>query len=159
MSGPLSWSSGVRIGLLAGGTGVLVLVLVGLLSGQDFALISAAGSGVLPRALAAITGLSAGVAYLAVHPTCYLLAGLAGVLLARVADRVPSVMTGLVTLINMIELGFLVSMTAAMAQGRMDLFDWRAVLAAHAASDIVFAVLLVRAHPGLVRDLRAGYET
>ncbi len=159
MSGPLSWSSGVRIGLVSAGTGVLVLVLVGLLSGQGVALISAAGSGVLSRGLTANTGLSAGAAYLAVHTTCYLLAGLAAVLLARVADRFPSVMTGLVTLITMIELGFLVSMTAAMAQGRIDLLDWRALLAAHPASDIVFAVLLVRAHPGLVRDLRAGYET
>jgi hypothetical protein len=68
-------------------------------------------------------------------------------------------MTGLATLINVIELGFLVSMTAAMAQGRINLFDWHALLAAHAAADIVFLVLLVRAHPGLVRDLRAGYET
>ena len=159
MSGPLRWSSGVRIGLLGAGTGVLVLVLVGLLSGQDVALISAAGSGVLSRGLAANTGLSTGAAYLAVHTSCYLLAGLAAVLLTGVADRAPSVMTGLFTLINVIELGYLVSMTAAMAQGRIDLFDWRALLAAHVASDIVFAVLLVRAHPGLVRALRAGYET
>lgn len=36
---------------------------------------------------------------------------------------------------------------------------WGAFLLAHAAADVVFALLLLWAHPSFLRELREGYET
>lgn len=154
----LRWSSGIRIGLIAAATGVLVLLIVGLLTGQGDALITEAGARMLPAGLAAATGLSRGVAYLVVHTLFYLAAGMAAVVLARVADRVPAVMTGLVLAMICIEFGFLDFSTEALAQSRIEMFAWRALLMAHGAADVVFAFLVFRAHPSLLNDLREGYE-
>jgi len=159
MPRPLRWFAGIRIGLIAAATAVLVLLLVGLLSGRGDSLIVEAGARMLPHGLAASTGLSSTAAYLVVHTAFYLAAGIVAVLLARVADQVKAVMTGLILLIIIVEFGFLVFSTEAQAQGRIDLFAWRAILVSHAAADLVFALLLLRAHPSLLGDLRQGYET
>ena len=41
---------------------------------------------------------------------------------------------------------------------RLDGVTWRALLIAHAAGDVVFALGLVRVHPNLRRALVRGYE-
>lgn len=154
----LRWSSGIRIGLIAAAVGVLVLLIAGLLTGQGGALITEAGGRMLPRGLAESTGLTPGAAYLVVHTVFYLAAGMAAVVLARVADGVPAVMTGLVLVMIFIEFGFLEFSTEALAQSRIDMLAWRAFLLAHGIADLVFALLVLRAHPSLASDLRQGYE-
>jgi hypothetical protein len=159
MTGSLRMSSGIRIGFVAAFAGVLVILLAGFLTGRGGSLLTEAGARMLPGSLAASTGLSAVAAYLVVHTAFYLAAGLAAVLLTRVADSAPAVITGLVLVIIIIEFSFLDFSTMAVAQGRIDMFAWRALLTAHAAADLVFGLLLVRAHPNLLADLRRGYET
>jgi hypothetical protein len=159
MTRPLRWSSGIRVSLIGAAAGVLVLLLVGLFTGRGTSLLTEAGARMLPESLAASTGLSPGAAYLVVHMAFYLVAGMAAVLLSRVADRASAVITGLVFVIIIIEFSFLQFSTMALAQGRIDVFAWRALLMAHAAADLVFALLLFRAHPGLLGELRQGYET
>jgi hypothetical protein len=159
MTRPLRWSSGIRVGLLGAAAGVLVLLLVGLLTGQGSSLLTEAGARMLPQGFATSTGLPLAAAYLVVHTAFYLVAGMAAVLLTRVADRAHAVITGLVLLIIIIEFSFLDFSTMALAQGRIDMFAWRVLLMAHAAADLVFAFLLFRTHPSLLADLRQGYET
>ena len=158
MSPRLRWPSGILIGLLGAGTGAGVLLLAGRLTGRGDSLITGAGARVLPHALAAGTGLSPAAAYLIIHTAFYLAAGMAAVLLARVADRFPPAMTGLVFVMIIVEFGFLVFSTETVAQHRIDGFTWDAFLVAHGAADLVFALLLLRAHPSLLRELREGYE-
>jgi hypothetical protein len=159
MTRPLRYSSGIGFGLLGAAAGVLVLLLVGLLTGQGSSLLTEAGGRMLPKALAESTGLSPVAAYLVVHTVFYLAAGMMAVLLSRLADHANAVMTGIVLLIIIIEFSFLESSTMALAQGRIDMFAWRALLVAHIAADLVFASLLFRAHPGLLGELRQEYET
>jgi hypothetical protein len=154
----LRWPSGILIGLLGAATGVVVLLLAGHLTGRGASLITDAGARIRPHGLAADTGLSPAAAYLIVHTAFYLAAGAAAVVLARVADRFPPAMTALVFVMIIVEFGFLVFSTEAVAQGRVDGFAWGAFLVAHGAADVVFALLLWRAHPSLLRDLREGYE-
>jgi hypothetical protein len=158
MPRPLRWSSGMLIGLIGAAIGVLVLLLAGLLTGQGGALITEAGTRVLPHAMAAGTGLSPLAAYLVIHTAFYVAAGLAAVLLTRVADRAHAVMAGLLLVIIGIEFGFLVLSTMAVAEGRIDVSAWPAFLVAHGAADVAFALLVLRAHPSLLRDLREAYE-
>jgi hypothetical protein len=83
---------------------------------------------------------------------------MAAALLTRVADRATALMTGLIFLIIIIEFSFLDFTTMAVAQHRVDMFAWRALLTAHAAADLVFGFLLFRTHPSLLGDLRQGYQ-
>jgi hypothetical protein len=159
MPDSLRLSSGIRIGLVAPIVGVLVILLTGFLTGRGGSILIEAGARMLPRGLGTGTGLSPAAAYLVVHTAFYLAAGIAAVLLVQVADRAPAVLTGLVLVIIIIEFSFLEFSTMAVAQGRIDMFAWRALLLAHGASDLVFALLLFRAHPGLLGNLRQGYET
>jgi hypothetical protein len=158
MSRRLRWPSGILIGLAGAVTGVVVLLATGLLTGRGTSLITDAGARMLPHGLAAGTGLSPAAAYLIVHTAFYLAAGIAAVILARVADRFPPAMTGLVFVMIIVEFGFLVFSTETVAQHVIDGFAWGAFLAAHGAADVVFALLLLQAHPSLMRDLREGYE-
>jgi hypothetical protein len=158
MSRRLRWPSGILIGLAGAVTGVVVLLATGLLTGRGTSLITDAGARMLPHGLAAGTGLSPAAAYLIVHTAFYLAAGIAAVLLARLADRFPPTMTGLVFVMIIVEFGFLVFSTETAAQHVIDGFAWGVFLAAHGAADVVFALLLLQAHPSLMRDLREGYE-
>jgi hypothetical protein len=155
----LRWSTGLAIGLVGAATAVLVLLLAGLMTDRGGALISEAGALMLPSVLAAASGLSAGAAYLVVHTMFYLAAGAAAVVLTRLVDRVHVLTVGLVLVIIIVEMGFLVFSTEAAARGRIDTFAWRSLLIAHAAADLVFVLLLLRVHPSLLTDLRAGYDT
>lgn len=155
----LRWSTGLLIGLVSAATGVLVLLLAGLVSGRGGGFISEAGGLMLPSILAAASGLSAGAAYLVVHTALYLASGLAAVVLTRLVDRVHVLTVGLVLVLIIVEMGFLVFSTEAAARGRIDTVAWRSVLIAHGAADLVFVLLLLRAHPSLLSDLRAGYDT
>jgi hypothetical protein len=154
----LRWPSGILIGLVGAATGVVVLLVAGALTGRGASLIADAGAHMLPHGLAAGTGLSPAVAYLIVHTAFYLAAGIAAVILAGVADRFPPVMTALVLVMIIVEFGFLVFSTETVAEHRIDGFAWGAFLVAHGAADAVFALLLLRAHPSFLRELREGYE-
>jgi hypothetical protein len=159
MHRPLRWSTGITIGLIASIIGVLVLLLAGLLTGRGSSLIAEAGDRIVPQALASVTGLGAGTAYLVVHTVMYVMAGLATVLLTRVGGRAHVVLVGLVLVLIFVEFGSLEFATEAVAQGRIDPAVWRAVLTGHVVADLAFALMVVRAHPGLLTELREGYET
>jgi hypothetical protein len=154
----LRWTSATLIGLASAATGVIVLLASGLLAGRGASLIADAGARMIPHALAQGTGLSSAAAYLTVHTAFYLAAGLAAVIVTRMADRVPATMTGLVIVMIIVEFAFLEFSTQTLAQGRIDELTWRALLFAHAAADVVFALLLLRVHPSLRQDLMKGYE-
>jgi len=154
----LSWPSGILIGLVGAATGAVVLLAAGYLTGRGASLITDAGARILPQGLTADTGLSPAAAYLIVHTAFYLVAGVAAVILARVADRFPPIMTALVFVMIIVEFGFLVFSTETVAQHRIDGLAWGAFLVAHGAADVVFALLLLRAHPSFLRELREGYE-
>jgi hypothetical protein len=154
----LRWPSGILIGLVGAATGVVVLLAAGYLTGRGTSLIADAGASILPQGLAAGTGLSPAAAYLIVHTAFYLAAGMAAVILARVADRFPPVMTALVFVMIIVEFGFLVFSTETVAQHCINGFAWGAFLVAHGVADVVFVLLLLRAHPSLLRELREGYE-
>jgi hypothetical protein len=158
MSRVLRWPSGILIGLVGAAIGVGVLLIAGILTGRGASLIADAGARILPHDLAAGTGLSPAAAYLIVHTAFYLAAGIVAVILARVADRFPPIMTALVLVMIIVEFGFLVFSTETVAQHRIDRFAWGAFLVAHGAADLVFVLLLVWAHPSLLRDLREGYQ-
>jgi hypothetical protein len=158
MSRVLRLPFGILIGLAGAATGVVVLLVAGVQAGRGASLIADAGARMLPHGLAGGTGLSPAAAYLIVHTAFYLAAGLAAVMLARVADRFPPVMTALVFVMIIVEFGFLVFSTETVAQHRIDGFAWGAFLVAHGAADLVFALLLLWAHPSLLRELREGYE-
>jgi hypothetical protein len=154
----LRWTSAILIGLAGAATGVIVLLAAGLLTGRGSSLIADAGARMIPFMLAQGIGFSSAAAYLTVHTAFYLAAGLAAVIVTRMADRVPATVTGLVIVMIMVEFGFLEFSTQALAQRRIDELTWRALLFAHAAADVVFALLLLRAHPSLRQDLVEGYE-
>jgi len=158
MSRVLRWPSGILIGLVGAATGVVVLLVAGVLAGRGDSLIADAGARILPHGLAAGTGLSPAVAYLIIHTAFYLAAGIVAVILARVADRFPPAMTALVFVMIIVEFSFLVFSTETAAQQRIDGFTWGAFLVAHGAADLIFVLLVLRAHPSLLRDLRQGYE-
>jgi hypothetical protein len=153
MSRVLRWPSGILIGLVGAATGVVVLLVAGVLAGRGDSLIADAGARILPHGLAAGTGLSPAVAYLIIHTAFYLAAGIVAVILARVADRFPPVFVMII-----VEFSFLVFSTETAAQQRIDGFTWGAFLVAHGAADLIFVLLVLWAHPSLLRDLRQGYE-
>ena len=157
MSRTLRWAFGVLLGLIGAVTGIVVLLVAGLLTGRGTFLADAGGH-LLPHGLAASTGFSPAAAYLIVHTAFYVLAGVAAVNLTRLADRFPQVTAGLVLVMIIVELGFLVFSTETLAQHRIDRVAWGAFLVAHGVADLVFVLVLVRAHPKLLQDLREGYE-
>src|SRR5690242_15166154 len=124
----LRWHSGALIGLIGGTTSLVALAAMGFATGRGGTLITDAGARILPQGVAAVTGLSPAVAYLIVHLAFYLIAGLAAALLARLADRSPAIMTGLVFAIIIVEFGFLVFSTESAAQHLIDGFTWGAFL-------------------------------
>jgi hypothetical protein len=159
MSRSLRWYSGALIGLIGAAMSLVVLLATGLLTGRGASLITDAGARMLPQGVAAASGLSPAAAYLIVHLAFYLIAGLAAVILARLADRSPAIMTGLVFAMIIVEFGFLVFSTETAAQHLIDGFTWGAFLVAHGVGDVAFLLLLLWAHPSLLRALREGYET
>ena len=152
------WADGVLVGLIAAIISTLVLLLVGALSGRGLDILADAGMAALPATVRAATGISAAPSYLLSHTLLYMLAGVVALALAGLADRLPPLMTGLLLVIIIIEFGFLVFTTEGQAIGRLDEVTWRSLLIAHAVGDVVFALGIVRAHPGLRRAVVRGYE-
>jgi hypothetical protein len=152
------WLQGSAVGLAAAAVGTLALITVGTVSGRGLDILAAVGMGPWPSAVRALTGASPAVSYLISHTTLYLLAGIVGLALARVADRTPVLLTGLLLLIIVVEFGFLFVMTGWQAAGRFDQVTWRAVVIAHAVADIVLVLGIVRVHPSLRQALRRAYQ-
>jgi hypothetical protein len=152
------WTDGVLVGLVAAIVSTLILLLAGALSGRGFHILADAGMAALPSMVRAATGISAALSYLLSHTLLYMLAGVAVLALAGLADRLPPLVTGLVLVIIIIEFGFLVFTTENQAIGRIDGMTWRSLLIAHAVGDVVFALGIVRAHPSLRQTLVRGYE-
>lgn len=153
---PVSLKPGVLIGLSAAGASTLTLLAIGAINGRGLHLLTDAGMGSFATLLHAITGMSPALSYILGHTALYLLAGVGVLALARLVDRVPALITGVVLLAIVIEMGFLVFTTEGGAMGRFDESTWRALLIAHAAGDLTLVLGLVRVHPHLRRVLVHG---
>ena len=107
----LGWLQGAAVGLTAAIAGTLTLIVLGAINGRGLAILDAVGHGPWPSAVHALTGAAPSVSYLLSHTTLYLLAGIAALAIARVADRLPVLLTGLLLGIMVIEFAYLVVMT------------------------------------------------
>jgi hypothetical protein len=106
------------------------------------------------------TGASLAVSYLLSHTTLYLLAGIVALALAlaRVADRLPVLVTGLVLVILVIEWGYLAVMTRWQATGHFDGPNWQSVLIAHVVANLFLAIGILWVHPSLRLAFRRAYQ-
>lgn len=152
------WLQGAAVGLAAAAVGTLALITVGTLSGRGPDLLAAVGMGPWPSAVRAVTGASPALSYVISHTTLYLLAGIVGLAVARVADRIPVLLTGLLLIILVIEFSFLVVMTGWQSVGHFDQATWRAVVIAHAVADVFLFLGIVRVHPTLRQAFRRAYQ-
>jgi hypothetical protein len=152
------WTDGIMVGFTAAAVSTLILLIAGAVSGRGLTIFADAGSTGFPTLLSAVTGLSAAPSYVVSHTLLYLVAGVVGLRLVSLADRVPPLVTGILLIIIILEFGFLVFTTEGQADGRIDQVTWRSLLIAHALGDIVFALGIVRVHPAVRRTLVRGYE-
>jgi len=155
---PSRWTDGFLAGLAAAIVSTLVLLLVGAFSGHGMHILADAGMGGLPSVVRAGTRLSASLSYLLCHTLLYLLAGVAALALAGLADRLPPLVAALLLVIIILEFGFLVLTTESQAMGRIDDVTWRSLLIGHAVGGVVLALGIVRAHPSVRQTLVRGYE-
>lgn len=151
------WLHGVFIGLAAAAVGTITLITAGAVSGRA-EILASAGKGPWPSLVRAITGASPSLSYVVSHTTLYLLAGIVALAIARVADRVPVLLTGLLLVILVIEFSFLVVMTGWTALGHFDTVTWRAVLIAHAVADVFLVIGILRVHPSLRQAFGRAYQ-
>jgi hypothetical protein len=98
------------------------------------------------------------VSYLLSHTALYLLAGIVALAIARLADRLPILLTGLLLVIIVVEFGYLVVMTGWQAAGHFDGPTWQAVLIAHLVANLVLPVGVLWVHPSLRLDFRRAYQ-
>ena len=152
------WLQGAGVGLIAAVAGTVTLVLVGAIGGRGLAILGAVGMGAWPSAVRAVTGASPAVSYLVSHTTLYLLAGIVALGVARVADRLPVLLSGLTLVILLIEFGYLVVMTGWQASGRFDGLTWRSVLVAHLVANVCLLIGILWVHPSLTMAFRRANE-
>ena len=152
------WLQGAGVGLIAAIAGTLTLITVGAIGGRGAAILSAVGMGPWPSAVRALTGASPAVSYLVSHTMLYLLAGIIALAVARLADRLPVLLSGLVLVILVIELGYLVVMTGWTATGRFDGLTWRSVLVAHVVANVFLLIGILWVHPSLKLAFRRASE-
>jgi hypothetical protein len=152
------WLQGAAVGLTAAVAGTLALIIAGTIGGRGMDILDAVGMGLWPSAVHDLTGASPAVSYLLSHTTLYLLAGIVALAIARVADRLPVLLTGLLLGIMVIEFAYLVVMTGWRATGHFDALTWRSVLIAHVVADLFLLIGVLWVHPSLRLDFRRGYE-
>ena len=152
------WVEGATVGLTAAIAGTLALIVMGSIGGRGGAVLDAVGMGPGPSGVRALTGASPAVSYLVSHAALYVVAGIVALALARVADRLPILLTGLLLVIILIELGYLVVMTGGEATGRFDNLTWQAVLVAHVVANTVLLIGILWVHPSLRSAFRRAYE-
>jgi hypothetical protein len=152
------WLQGATVGLTAAVTGTLTLIALGGMQGRGGSMLTAVGMGPWPSAVRALTGASPAASYLLSHTALYLLAGIVALAVARVADRFPILLTGLLLVILGIEFGYLVVMTGWEATGRFDGVTWQSVLVAHVVANLVLLIGTLWVHPSLRMALRRAYE-
>ena len=98
------------------------------------------------------------MSYLLSHTTLYVLAGIGALAVARVADRLPVLLTGLLLVILVIEFAYLVAMTGWQATGRFDGVTWRSVLIAHVVASVCLLIGILWVHPSLKSAFRRAYQ-
>ena len=152
------WLQGAAVGLTAAIAGTLTLIVLGAINGRGVAILGAVGMGPWPSAVRALTGASPAVSYLVSHTTLYLLAGLVALAVARVADRLPVLLTGLLLVIMVIEFGYLVVMTGWQATGHFDGVTWQSVLVAHVVANVSLLIGILWVHPSLKSAFRRAYQ-
>jgi hypothetical protein len=152
------WLQGAAVGLTAAVAGTLALIIVGTIGGRGMGILDAVGMGPWPSAVHALTGASPAVSYLLSHTTLYLLAGIVALAIARLADRLPVLLTGLLLFIMVIEFGYLVVMTGWQATGHFDGLTWQAVLIAHVVANLFLLIGILWVHPSLRLDFRRAYQ-
>jgi hypothetical protein len=154
----LGWLQGAGVGLTAAIAGTLTLITVSAIGGRGLAILDAVGMGPWPSAVRALTGASPAVSYLLSHTTLYLLAGITALALARVADRLPILLIGLVLVILVMEFAYLVVMTGWQAAGHFDGPTWQSVLLAHVVANLFLLIGILWVHPSLRLAFRRAYQ-
>jgi hypothetical protein len=152
------WLQGAAVGLTAAIAGILTLIVLGAIDGRGVAILGAVGMGPWPSAVRALTGASPAVSYLLSHTTLYLLAGIIALAVARIADRLPILLTGLLLVIVVIEFAYLVVMTGWQATGHFDDMTWRSVLVAHVVANLFLLIGILWVHPSLRVAFRRAYQ-
>jgi hypothetical protein len=152
------WLQGAAVGLIAAIAGTITLIAVGAIGGRGVAILSAVGMGPWPSAVRALTGASPAVSYLVSHTTLYLVAGIVALGVARIADRLPVLLTGLLLVILVIEFAYLVVMTGWQATGHFDDLTWRSVLIAHVIANVFLLIGILWVHPSLRSAFRRAYQ-
>jgi hypothetical protein len=152
------WLQGAAVGLIAAIAGTLTLIAMGAIGGRGMAILGAVGMGPWPSAARALTGASPAVSYLISHTVLYLAAGIVALAVARVADRLPVLLSGLILLILVIEFAYLVVMTGWRATGHFDALTWRSVLIAHLVANLFLLIGIFWVHPSLKLDFRRANE-
>jgi hypothetical protein len=153
-----AWLQGAAVGLTAAIAGSLALIAVGAIGGRGLAILDSVGMGPWPSAVRDLTGASPAVSYLLSHTTLYVLAGIVALALARVADRLPVLLTGLLLVILIIEFSYLVVMTGWRAMGRFDGLTWQSVLIAHVVANVFLLTGILWVHPSLRSAFRRAYQ-
>lgn len=152
------WLQGAMVGLTAAVVGTLAVVAMGVIDGQGVAILGAVGMGLWPSAVRGLTGASPAASYVVSHTLLYLLAGIIALALARVADRLPVLLVGLLLFILVIEFGYLVVVTGWQATGHFDVLTWRAVLVGHIVANLSLLIGILWVHPSLKSAWRRAYE-
>jgi hypothetical protein len=152
------WLQGAAVGLIAAIAGTITLLILGAIGGPGTAILGAVGMGPWPSVVRALTGASPAVSYLISHTVLYLIAGIVALAVARIADRLPVLLSGLILLILVIEFAYLVVMTGWQASGHFDGLTWRSVLIAHLVANLFLLSGIVWVHPSLKLDFRRANE-
>ena len=151
------WLQGALVGVTAAIAGIIILLVMGVIGGSGVAILSAVGMGPWPSVVRALTGASPAVSYVVSHTTLYLIAGIVALTLARIADRLPVLLIGLVLFTLVVEFVYLEVMTGWQATGRFDVPTWRSVLIAHVVSNGVLLIGTLWVHPSLRAAFRRAY--
>ena len=93
---------GVRVGLAAATLSTLTLLAAGAVSGRGLHILADAGMAALPPTVRAVTGASAALSYVLSHTAVYMPGGVVALALAGLADRLPTLVTGLVFAVIMV---------------------------------------------------------
>jgi hypothetical protein len=131
---------------------------MGAIDSRGAAILGAVGMGAWPLAVRAVTGASPAVSYLVSHTTLYLVAGIVALGVARVADRLPVLLSGLLLVILVIEFAYLVVMTGWQATGHFDNLTWRSVLISHVVANVSLLIGILWVHPSLKLAFRRANE-
>jgi len=145
------------VGFVAGVISTAALVTVGLMAKWPY---MAAGRELqlVPSAIGEIVGSAGTAIYMLIRTSLYMVAGVAAFALARMSNRFPALLPGVLLVIIGLEFAFVGAVTLSESLGRITEMGWRALLVAHVVGDAFLAIAVFRAYPALRATLHRAYE-